>query len=95
MFPGTTTKLSESTVASAATIDAKSDIVFVTGTTAIDTIVPHFGGGFSGMAIFIALDDDITVTTTGNVVTDVEFSQIVGLAMYYSKARGLWYPQQT
>ncbi len=38
MIPGTTTKLSEATVASAASIVQKSDLILLTGSTAIATI---------------------------------------------------------
>ena len=40
MIPGSVSKLSERTVASAATIEAKADIVNVTGSTQINTIIP-------------------------------------------------------
>ena len=70
MIPGLTTKLSETNVAAAASIFAKSDIVRVTDTTSttqLTTIVP----GAAGFSQIICLQNksgaSITVVTTGNV----------------------------
>lgn len=91
MIPGLTTKLSEETVASAATISPKSDLVRVTGTTAIATIVPAFGGGFSGI-LFLVPVAAFTTVTTGNIA--LASTAVVGkaLTMVYSKSQNKWYP---
>jgi hypothetical protein len=67
MIPGITSKCSETTVASAASITAKSDIVLVTGTTQINTIIPNFGGGFSGFLVLIPTAGSVILGTSGNI----------------------------
>jgi hypothetical protein len=71
MIPGLTTKLSETNVAAAASIFAKSDIVRITDTTSttqLTTIVP----GAAGFSQVIFLQNktaaSITLLTTGNIV---------------------------
>lgn len=92
MIPGTTTKLSESTVASAETIDVKSDLVKVTGTTSIATIRPNFGGGFSGIVFLLPLDGNVATLTTGNIVgSAITMLQNKLTILVYSKEEALWY----
>ena len=55
MFEGIVSKLSETTMASAATIAPQTDLVILTGTTAIATIKPPVNGGFSGI-LFVAAE---------------------------------------
>ena len=90
MIPGTTSKLSESTVASTTSIDAKTDIVLVSGTEQIDTIVPHFGGGFSGLLVLVPIDGSVVLGTTGNI--SVGITAVIDRAVFlvYSRAEGLW-----
>ena len=64
MIPGTASKLSETLVASAATINAKSDIVVVSGTTQVNTITPNFGGGFSGFLVLVPKDGSVILGTS-------------------------------
>lgn len=91
MIPGTTSKLSESTVASAATIDAKSDIVKVTGSTAINTITPHFGGGQGGFLILIPVDGAVTLGTSGNINVGIAMAVNRAVFLCYVKSTGKWY----
>jgi hypothetical protein len=91
MIPGTTTKLSESTLASAATISPKTDIVLLTGTTAVNTIVPSFGGGFSGLVILIPTNAaGVTLGTSGNILVGLAAVQNRALALVYVKSLGKW-----
>lgn len=92
MIPGLTTKLSEETLASADTIDPKSDLVNVTGTTSIATITPHFGGGFSGMLVLVPLDGSVTLTTTGNIAVVHTMAQNKATLLVYSKKNNKFYP---
>lgn len=92
MFPGLTTKLSETLVASATTIDAKADIVRLTGTTAIATINPYFGGGFSGIVIIVPTGGAVATTTAGNISAVVTMPDLRATVLVYSKEDGLWYP---
>jgi hypothetical protein len=91
MIPGTTSKLSETTVASAASIDAKSDVVLVTGTTQVNTIIPHFGGGFGGLLILIPTAGSVILGTSGNILVGI--TAVINRAVYlnYVKSTGKWY----
>jgi len=91
MIPGTTSKLSESTVASAAIISAKTDIVLVTGTTAINTILPNFGGGFGGFLVLIPTNAaGVTLGTSGNILVGVAAAQNRALFMVFVRSLGKW-----
>ena len=92
MFPGTTTKISESTVASAATIDVQSDLVHLTGATSVATIRPNFGGGFSGIIIIRPTDGTVATLTTGNIAVAVSMAVDRATVLVYSKITETWYP---
>jgi hypothetical protein len=92
MFPGLTTKLSEETVASAASINVKADIVKLTGTTAIATIIPNFGGGFSGIIVVVPTGGAVATLTTGNISLAVTMPDERATVLVYSKENNLWYP---
>ncbi len=91
MIPGRTTKLTESTVASADSIDVKTDIVLVTGSTTVNTIVPHFGGGTaSGLLIFIPTDGSVALGTSGNILVGITAVINRAVWMTYVKSLGKW-----
>jgi hypothetical protein len=91
MFPGTTSKLSETRVASAATINAKSDIVLVTGSTQINTIQPNFGGGmFSGLVVLVPVDGSVTLGTSGNILIGVTMTINRSVWLVYVKSLAKW-----
>jgi hypothetical protein len=96
MIPGTTTKLSEEAISLETTIKPKADLVRVTSTattTAVATIVPSFGGGFSGILIVVNLSGaNITTTTAGNIQTAITIGQNISTVLTYSKTTGKWYP---
>lgn len=91
MFPGLTTRASESTVASATTIRPKSDIVLLTGSTAIATIDPPFGGS-PGVIILIPTDGTLATTTAGNIALVVTMAQSQSCFFSYSYKNNKWYP---
>lgn len=93
MFPGTTTKLSEAVVASAATVEVKTDMVRVTGTTSISSIAPvHYGGGFSGILFIVPVDGDVATLTTGNISLAVTMPQSRVTVLVYNHVTNTWYP---
>lgn len=92
MFPGLNTRLSEVLVASASTISPKQgDLVRLTGSTAIATINPPFGG-FSGVLILVPLDGTLGLLTTGNIAIAVTMAQSRATVLVYSKKTNTWYP---
>lgn len=92
MIPGTTTKLSELTVASTTQITIKSDITLLTGSTAIDEIIPSFGGGFSGIAILVPLDGTLGLTTGQNIAIAVTMPAERATVLVFCKSTQTWYP---
>ncbi len=90
MIPGTTSKLSESTVASAATIEAKSDVLLVTGTTQVDTIIPRTGG-FGQFLILIPTAGSVVLSTSGNILIGI--TAVINRAVHlnFVKSTGKWY----
>lgn len=92
MFPGLTTKLSEETLASATSINPTKDLVLLTGTTAVATITPHFGGGFSGVLFIVPIDGNVATTTAGNISVVVTMPQDRVTVLVYSKTEGTWKP---
>jgi len=92
MFPGLTTKLSEETLATAATIEPRADLVKLTGTTSIATIIGQFGGGFSGIMLVVPLDGTVATLTTGNIAAAVSMPASQVTVLVFSKEEQLWYP---
>jgi len=92
MFPGLTTRLSEDLVASSTSITAKADLLRVTGSTAIATIQPSFGGGFSGILVLVPTDGTLGLTTAGNIAIAVTMPQNRTTVLTYSRKADKWYP---
>lgn len=92
MIPGTTTKISEQTLASAATIYPKTDLVTLTGSTAIADIIPSYGGGSSGVLFLVPQDGTLGLLTTGNIAIAVTMPQNQVTVLVFSKENDVWYP---
>jgi hypothetical protein len=92
MIPGTTSKISEETIASAATISPKKDLVRLTGTTAIATIRPPYTG-FSGILMLVPTNAaGVATLTSGNISVAVTMPQNRVTVLVYSKTGNTWYP---
>jgi len=89
MIPGTTSKLSESTVVGVDTISAKTDIVTVTGVGPVNTIIPNFGGGFSGI-LFLVSPAALVLGTTGNILVGATLVVNRATILIYVKSLGKW-----
>lgn len=92
MIPGLTTKLSEETLASAATIFPKADLVILTGTTSLENIRQTFGGGFSGFVAIVPKDGVVATVATGNIAIAVSMPQNRVTVLVYSRSQDKWYP---
>lgn len=92
MIPGTTSKLSEEIIASTTSISPKSDLVRITGTTAISTILPSFGGGFGGILFLVPTDGSVALNTAGNILKAVTMVQNQVCVLVYSRKTSSWYP---
>ena len=92
MIPGTVSKMSESTVASAATIEANTDIVLVTGTTAINTINPGLGNFPSQFLVLIPTNAaGVTLGTSGNINVGIAAAQNRAVFMVFVRSLGKWF----
>lgn len=91
MIPGLTSKLSEEVLASATSISPKTDVVYLTGTTAIATIVPPYGG-FSGILFVVPTGGAVATTTAGNIAAVVTMTDLMPCVFIYSKLNQQWYP---
>lgn len=90
-FPGTVGKLSRTVQASGATIDAKSDIVVVTGNTQIDTIRPYNEGVAGQRVTLIPTDNTVVLSTSGNIAVGITMAQNRACDLTYDKVLGKWY----
>jgi hypothetical protein len=77
MIPGSQSKLSEAIVASAATISVKTDIVSVTGSTQINTILSPLMGS-NTMVVLVPVDGSVILGTSGNI--------LIGITMVINRA---------
>ena len=91
MLPGLQTRISESTVASTTTIEVMTDLIRLTGSTAIATIKAHLKS-FPMILGIICIDGTIATTTAGNIALVVTMPQNKVTWFAYSKKDGLWYP---
>jgi hypothetical protein len=90
MIPGTQSKCSESVVASADTIFVKTDMVRITGSTQINTILsPLQGSGM--MVVLIPVDGAVTLGTTGNILVGIAMAQNRAVWLVWNKTVGKWY----
>jgi hypothetical protein len=93
MFPGLTTKVSESNISLATTVTQNADVLRVTSTattTVLATIVPAFGG-FSGICFLQNKSGaNMTTVTTGNIVNAVTVLSNRMAVLVYSKLEGKW-----
>lgn len=87
MIPGSVSKLSESTVASAASISVKTDIVLVTGTTQINTIIPGLGTGNCQFLVLIPTAGSVILGTSGNILVGI--TAVINRAVFLVYVRSL------
>jgi hypothetical protein len=91
MFPGSSTKLSESVLASAASIAPKTDLVNLTGSTQVNTIVPPLSGGRNaGILIVIPKDGNLVFGTSGNILVGATVAQNRPCTFVYSEIYDRW-----
>ena len=94
MYPGAFSKLSQSTLASAATLVPKTELVLVTGTTAIVNITVPPVTGFSTVLYLVAIGI-FTWTAAGNIaVAGTSTTAGSVITFVYSKSTGKWYPSR-
>jgi hypothetical protein len=92
MIPGRMSKLTESKVASAASISVNSDIVYLTGTTGVSFITPPRNGGFAAPVFFVPLDGAIIFSIGGNITVAATLPLNKATLFVYSKLGNVWLP---
>jgi hypothetical protein len=94
MYPGFTTRLSYNTQASATTIQGNADLIKLTGTTAVATIVPKLPSPTvqAQLLFLLPLDGTVASTTAGNiaVVQSLIINKVAVLV--YDPVTAKWYP---
>ena len=93
MFPGRQSKVTEENVASATTINIKSDLIRITGSTQIETILsPLLLSGQGGVVVYVvAVDGAVVIGTSGNVLVGVTLTQNRLYTLVYSNVVDKWY----
>ncbi len=94
MIPGYgVSKMKEDVVASAASIDIKSDLVRITGTTQIDNMVSPMLVGRDAILIFVYTPDaGVTISADGNVAVSQALVTNRLYAYVYSVLAAKWIP---
>lgn len=93
MFPGLQSKTSEDIVASATTIIAKADLIRITGSTQIETILsPLLLSGRGGVVLFaVAVDGAVVLGTSGNILVGQTLAVNRLYMLVYSNIVDKWY----
>jgi hypothetical protein len=89
MIPGLQSKMSEAIVASAATVTVKTDIVSLTGSTQINTILSPLMGS-NMMVVLVPVDGSIILGTSGNILIGI--TAVINRAVWlvWNKRVGKW-----
>lgn len=93
MFPGSQSKITEENVASATTITVKSDLIRLTGSTQVETILsPLLLSVKGGVVIMVvAVDGAVVLGTSGNILVGVTLTQNRLYVLAYSNIVDKWY----
>lgn len=94
MIPGYgASRIREEAVASAATITVKADLIRLTGSTQVDTILTPLNVGRDGVLVFIyASDGAVTISAAGNVAVSQSLAQNRLYAYAFSTIAAKWIP---
>ena len=92
MIPGTVSKVSGELIASAATIYPVTEMVRLSGSTAIATIKPPMGDSDNQILLLIPLSSTIGLLTTGNIAIAVTMAVGRVTLLAYSRDTNTWYP---
>ena len=94
MFPGLTTRLSFGTKAAATSIDADKDVIALTGTTAIATIIPKVANraGMAQLLFLIPTGGAVATTTAGNIAVVQSMGNNLVTCLVWHPTLAKWYP---
>lgn len=93
MFPGRQSKITVENVASATTITVKADLIRLTGSTQIETILSPLtllqNGGI--VIMVVAVDGALVLGTSGNILVGVTLTQNRLYTLAFSAVQNKWY----
>ena len=94
MIPGYgSTRLKEESIDSAATIIVKSDLVRITGTTQVDTILHPLQAGANSLLLFVYTNGaGVTLSAAGNIAVSQALVTNRLYAYVWSDLAGKWLP---
>lgn len=91
MIPGMVGRFRELTIVAAASVGPiQAEVVRVSGTTGINTIVPNFGGQFAQEIRLIGITGDVALGTTGNVLAAATVTSTGMTILTYVPSLGYW-----
>lgn len=85
---GSVDRCTEETVASATSIIADSDVIRLTGSTAVQTILPR--SGFSQSLVLIPVDGTVVLGTSGNILVGISAVINRAVHMTFVKSMNKW-----
>lgn len=89
--PGFVSRYGELRVVAAATIGPlRREIIVVSGTTSIATIIPNFGGQFGQEVRMITPDGALTMVTTGNILVGTTTTTNLMTILTYVPSLSKW-----
>jgi hypothetical protein len=90
MIPGYVSKMSESTMPSAATILVQTDIVNLTGAVGVNTIIPGLGVATPQFLVINSVSGAVVLGTSGNIAVGITTVQNRPLVLCWSKSAQKW-----
>ena len=90
MIPGLVSKMSESTLASAAKIFPMTDIVNLTGAVQVNNIVPALGTAVCQFLVLNCLTGPVILGATGNIAVGLTTVLNRPVFLVFSKAAQKW-----
>lgn len=92
MLPGRQSKLSVEKIASADSIIARTDVIKVTGSTAVNTITTPLMLDRDGVIlIFIPVDGSVVLGTSGNILVGITAVINRAVILVWDAVVGKWY----
>ena len=92
MYPGSISKTTEENVASATTINVRTDLVRLTGSTQVETILSNLFLSKGGVTFgIVAVDGAVVLGTSGNILVGQTLAQNRLYTLTYSALTGKWY----
>lgn len=89
--PGFVSRFGEERIIAAATIGpVKRELIVLSGTTTLTTILPNFGGRFGQEIRLLTPDGALTIGTTGNILVGTTTSTNLVTILTYYPSQSKW-----